>query len=178
MNTKEFYEKLPILSEKFFEKLSNLSNGEKAALRRNAGKMLNDADGNAIIAFYKCLPYEVEFKESVWFAVACIYCMSKEHGTEGIEDCFAIMKNDSDSIKNRLAGLLDMKWDNDGFFLSKLSRMAKMTLQKGYLFDSGLLLKDLLTWENDNRFVQKKWAKALFNVKPEEQAEGENENVD
>lgn len=53
-----------------------------------------------------------------------------------------------------------------------------MTLQKGYLFDSGLLLKDLLTWENDNRFVQKKWAKALFNVKPEEQAEGENENVD
>lgn len=165
-------------TEKFFENLSNLSTGEKAALRRNAGIMLNDADGNAIIAFYKCLPYEEKCKESVWFAVACIYCLSKDHGTVGIEECFAIMKNDSDSIRNRLAGLLDMKWDDDGFFISKLSRMVKMTLQKGYLFDCEALLKDLLYWEHPDRFVQKKWAKALFNVKPEEQAEGEKDNVD
>ena len=165
-------------TEKFFENLSNLSTGEKAALRRNAGIMLTDASGNAIIAFYKCLPYEEKNREDVWFAVACIYCLSKEHGTNGIEDCFAIMKNDSDSIRNRLASLLDMKWDSDGFFLSKLSRMVKMTLQKGYLFDCEALLKDLLWWEHPDRFVQKKWAKALFNVKPEEQAEGEKDNVD
>ena len=147
----------------FFEKINQLSSGEKAALKRNCGVMLEKADGNAIIAFYKCMPYDVaKINEPYWFASACFACLFKEQGTQRLEQCFAVMKNDSQSLENRIAQLLDMNWDTYGYFLQKLTRLVKMVNQKGYKIDCESLLKDLLGWNNDAKYVQKRWARALY----------------
>lgn len=147
----------------FLESVYQLSNGEKAALKRNCGVMLNEADGNAVLAFYKCLPYGVpKRQEPVWFSVACIASLFKEPGNKPIEKCFSEMKNESGSIENRIAHLLDMNWDEDGYFLQKLVRLLKMALQKGYRIDCSSLLWDLINWNNDMNNIQKKWARALY----------------
>ncbi len=158
--------------KQFFESIYQLSSGEKAALKRNCGSMLEQADGNAILAFYKCLPYGVPKKqEPYWFAAACIASLFKEPGNKPIEQVFSELKNESNSIEMRIAGLIDMNWDEDGYFLQKLTRLIKMSVQKGYTVDCSKLLGDLIYWNNDTRSVQKKWARALYikkNVEGEE----------
>ena len=57
--------------KQFFDRLDRLTNGERAALRREAGIMLQEADGTALTAFYRCLPASVDkWQEEKWLAVA------------------------------------------------------------------------------------------------------------
>ena len=60
----------------FFDKLDGLSTGDRAALRCEAGTMLKDAGGQAMRAFYQCLPYAVpQWQEEYFFAAACLRCL-------------------------------------------------------------------------------------------------------
>ena len=155
--------------KKFFEKLSTISKGERAALRRCAGTMLKEANGQAITVFYKYLPYGLPaFQDPYWFAAACFACLWEETGGEAIERIMSKMKSESDSINKRLADLLDMQWDSDGFLLAKLTRIIQMMRQKGYTVDCALLLDDLLFWNSGSKTVQRKWAKTFSIQQAEE----------
>ena len=70
----------------------------------------------------------------------------------------------SDSTRHRVATLLDMKWDADGYMLTKLSRLVKLVKQKSgsvpVCFTD--LLDDLIWWNSDSQSVQRKWARAVF----------------
>ncbi len=158
----------------FFNRIDALSTGERAVMKRNCGVMLDEADGKALITFYRCLPHSVpQWQEPYYFAVGCIACLWKEKGTVSLEECFAQLRDNSGSIEKRITTLLDMDWDNDGFFLTKLTRLIKMAASAGYKIDCEKLLNDLLWWNSDSRFVQKNWARKLYIRETTEKKEGE-----
>ena len=169
--------------EKFFSKLDSFGTGERAALRREAGVMLRQADGHAVTAFYSCLPSNVQtWQEERWFAVACLRCLW-DAGDEGGRP-FELVVADlirsgelSDSTKHRVELLLDTEWDEDGYMLTKLARLLKLVRQKSdrATLDFAALLDDLLGWNSDKQYVQRKWAKAIFsNINLTDNNEKEN----
>lgn len=152
----------------FFKRLEMLGTGDRAALKRSAGLMLADADGKAISAFYRCLPSAV-YQEDRWFAVACLRCLWDPGEFEGepFEKILSQMVRDdkiSGSTLHRVEMLLDTAWDNDGYMLTKLTRLIKLIRQKSDRapIDFGALLEDLLGWNHENQYVQRKWARSIF----------------
>ena len=168
----------------FFARLSALGTGERAALRRNAGNMLRQADGSAITAFYRCLPTQTDrWQEDRWFAVACLSCLwDAEHtGTTPLEQIIAsLIRKEmlSESTRHRVELLLDTDWDADGYMLTKLTRLVKLVRQKSdrTYIDFAALLEDLLYWNAETQSVQRKWAKAIF-ANETENKEEDKENA-
>ena len=155
--------------KRFFERLDRLGTGERAALRREIGIMLREADGRALTAFYRCLPAVDERQESKWFAVACLRCLW-DAGTQNekpLEQIIAAMIKSgelSDSTEHRVELLIDTRWDNDGYMLRKLARLVKLVRQKSERMpiDFSALLEDLFYWNSENQTVQRKWARIIF----------------
>ena len=154
----------------FLKRLKMLGNGDRAALKRAAGIMLSDADGKAVAAFYRCLPYGTpQRKEDRWFAVACLRCLwdADMEGGEPFEQIIGRLIREeklSDSTLHRAEVLLDTAWDEDGYMLTKLTRMVKLIRQKSdrTAVDFSAMLDDLIRWNNENQHVQRKWARAIF----------------
>lgn len=152
---------------KFFAILDHLSSGDRATLRHACGTMLHEADGKSFAIFYRCLkqvePIE-EWKEERWFAAACIHCLWRADAPSGMtmQQVLARLRNVSSSTEQRLIGLLDMQWDESGYFLTKLVRLLKLAKQKGYRVDSKALLSDLCYWNASQRAVQIRWANGLY----------------
>lgn len=166
----------------FFERISRLSTGDRAALKRCAGQQLKDADGRAIAVFYRCLPSSVEESNAErWFAAACWRCLWDADATEGerVEKRLGqLIKGGvlSDSMAHRCESLLDTGWDNDGYLLTKLTRILKLLRQNDRSVpDCSALLDDLLYWNNDSQWVQRRWARAIFT--PDLSAEKEEETL-
>lgn len=164
------------LRNAFFERLDKLSSGSRAALKRAAGTMLSEADGRALSAFFQCLPYGVSpLEESRWFAAGCFHCLWKTGSdTVPIEQALRCMKEEFDSLQSRVAALFDQHWNADGYLLVKLSRIIKMARQKGYCIDCAALLEDLLSWNNDSQTVQRRWARAMYQIVDPLEEKGEN----
>ena len=156
----------------FWERLSKLNTGDRAALKRAAGMMLGEADGKAMTVFYRCLPAETpRWQEDRWFAVACLRCLWEPDADEGerLEKIIAQMIQDeklSSSTQHRIEVLLDTVWDEDGYLLTKLARLVKLIRQKSNQtpVNCTKLLKDLIYWNAENQSVQRKWAQAIFST--------------
>lgn len=156
--------------QRFFSRLNVLGTGERAALRREAGTMLQNADGAALTAFYRCLPTAVDSRqEAKWFAVACLRCMwdpGEESGRPFAQIVSGLIRAGelSDSTGHRVEDLLDTRWDVDGYMLTKLSRLIKLVKQRSgnMTIDFSDLLDDLLRWDFDSQPVQRKWARMIF----------------
>lgn len=157
----------------FFQKIDTLPKGERVSLKREAGTMLNQANGHAVRVFYQCLPYDIpQWQEDRAFAAACLHCLwdGDENRRQPMEQVFYQLGRDQDvseSVGHRLEVLLDLSWDEDGFLLRKLSRLVQLAKSKGYAVDCGQLLEDLLYWNGEKQSVQRKWARALY-MKPDE----------
>ena len=156
----------------FFTRINALNTGDRAALRREAGCLLRQADGRAIAVFYSCLPFPVKpWQEDRWFATACLCCLWDADVQRGIplEQIIAKListKELSDSTKHRVELLLDSVWDDDGYLLTKLTRLVKLVRQKSdrAQIDFSALLEDLLFWNAENQSVQRKWARTIFST--------------
>lgn len=154
----------------FWKRLSKLSAGDRAALKRSAGIMLSDADGRAISAFYRCLPREVpQWQEDRWFAAACLRCLwdaEPEGGTPLAQIVQRMIAEEllSDSTRHRIEVLMDTDWDADGYMLTKLTRLVKLIRQKSdrELVDCQELLEDLIYWNSENQSVQRRWARSIY----------------
>lgn len=165
----------------FFRKIDALPKGDRVSLKREAGTMLSQANGRAIRVFYQCLPYSVpQWQEERAFAAACLHCLwdADEARRQPMEQVFYQLgrnQNVSESVGHRVEVLLDLPWDEDGFLLTKLSRMVQLAKSKGYAVDCRKLLEDLLYWNGEKQTIQRKWARALY-IKPEEtQSESKGE---
>ena len=154
----------------FFGRLNSLGNGERAALRRETGVRLQEADSAALAAFYRCLPSTVSrYDEDKWFAIACFRCLW-DAGTDDGEPFEKIVAKLirqgelSDSTRHRVETLLDTQWDADGYMLTKLSRLIKLVKQKSVNANVQFseLLRDLIYWNSDSQYVQRKWAREIF----------------
>lgn len=161
---------MKISSDSFFERLSRLSTGDRAALRRSAGIMLSEADGRAFSVFCRCLPAGTSRKqEDRWFAVACLRCLWGADVGDGkpFEQVVGDLIRDkklSDSTLHRVEVLLDTAWDEDGYMLTKLARLVKLISQKSdhAFIDFPALLEDLIYWNADNQSVQRKWTRSIY----------------
>lgn len=154
----------------FLNRLKQLGNGDRAALKRAAGTMLADADGKAVAAFYRCLPWGTpRWQEDRWFAVACLRCLWDADAACGVpfEKIIGEMirgEKLSESTAHRVEVLLDTAWDEDGYMLTKLTRLVMLIRQKSDRepLDFESLLEDLIFWNAENQSVQRKWARAIF----------------
>lgn len=154
----------------FLNRLKLLGNGDRAALKRAAGTMLAEADGKAVAAFYRCLPYGTpRWQEDRWFAVACLRCLwdADIQGGVPFEKIVGRMlweETLSESTGHRVEVLLDTAWDEEGYMLTKLTRLIKLIRQKSDRepVDFAALLEDLIFWNAENQSVQRKWARSIF----------------
>lgn len=142
--------------------------GRRAALKRAAGETLSAAGGNALTAFYQLrgIP-KFPVQEEKCFAVVCMMCLwdvsmwgKAEPLIEGVRR--KVSTDNMKGFEKRLQGLLDLSWDADGYFLTKLIRLVKFCKHKDVVVDPAGLLADLLGWEHESHFVQKRWVKDLY----------------
>lgn len=165
-------EKKRVIQE-YIRHLDTLDPGERVALKRAVGSRLQNA-GQAFQAFYRFLPNSVQpWEEGRWFAAACLACLwGPEDGPATPLPAVLQKLHNSDDwngyLKRRTAQLLDIRWDDqDGFLLTKLSRFVKFFQQKGYRIDCADLLYDLLGWNSDAQYVQRRWAKNIYTDRKE-----------
>lgn len=154
--------------------ISRLSAGEKAALKRNAGIMMDFASMEAIEAFYRslkmhCKPYE----EKAWFAALCMECLWREEDHPQrvpFPKLLQSMYQDKDateSTRKKCTNFFDALWAEDGFLLGKISSLVhKMrTENASKMPDFEMLADDLVHWNNHERYIQRKWLNII--CKPE-----------
>lgn len=162
----------------FSNRLNRLGSGDRAALRRSAGDMLEHADGRALTVFYRCLPNNIPaYQEGKWFAVACLRCLwdAGDEGSESLPELLCNMRSQellSDSVVHRVEILMDTPWNQDGYMLKKLYRLIVLVRQKnGAILAFQELLEDLLGWNWENQQIQRKWARIIFGTKQTEKGE-------
>lgn len=103
------------------------------------------------------------WKRSVYYLVAGLWAMNlKEgHGTgQSLPSaCYAlyIAKDKSPSIEKRFVALLDADEDQLAYRLRQM-----ISLMKEYAIDFDVLLKDLISWNHPEKFVQIRWAKVFY----------------
>ena len=106
----------------FFQRLDTLPRGERASLKREAGTMLSQADGQAMRVFFQCLPFSIpQWQEERAFAAACLYCLwdTDEKRRQPLEQIFYQLgrnKEMSESTGHRLEMLLDIQWTVSGYW--------------------------------------------------------------
>ena len=154
------------------DRLRELSPGERAALRREAGKCLAEADGMTLSVFFRIAPHHLNrHQQECWFSAMTIACLwNPEEAICGDE--FPVMlkeyarRQTTDGMKRKMRSLLDARWEEDGYLTAKLSRLARMLKADNHQLmpDVERLLYDLLHWNSDSRFVQIRWAQQYYQL--------------
>lgn len=163
--------------------LSRLSAGERSALKRNAGMMMNAAGADAIEGFYRALTSRVsQYEENAWFAAICMQCLWREEDHPQVlpfpEMLRAIYQNPdaTESSRKKCTGFLDISWSNDGFLLGKICNLVRL-MRSGnasVIPDFEALAEDLTKWNHPDRYIQRKWLRTICsynqdNVEKEEE---------
>lgn len=150
----------------FIESLARLDTGEKARLRRDAGKTL--AECQNIGLFYRLLPYGVATgKEEIYFLVATLYPLLADGGNGNFGTVLRQVR-DPDAKKNkglnrRVEILLDSDTDQIRFRLRQAVRFIRSHNSK-ITVNWARLLDDLLRWDIPARYVQQEWARDYFGL--------------
>lgn len=154
------------------DRLRELSSGERAALRREAGKCLSEADGMTLSVFFRMAPPHLNRRQQeCWFSAMTIACLwNPEEATCGEE--FPIMlrkyalRQTTEGMEKKIRSLLDASWEEDGYLTAKLCRLARMLKadNRQLMPDMERLLNDLLYWNSDSRFVQIRWAQQYYQL--------------
>ena len=151
------------MSENLLEGIQKLTTGQQAALRREAGKRMSEADAASLQAFYSAMPSDTPmYCQERLYAVMCIMCLWKPEERKNHQHfarCLKLIKN-SESSDGRLRTLLDTYYqEDDGFLIGKLARLAKQihSSEKRLFPDCEQLYSDLLKWNSSYRGVQRRW---------------------
>lgn len=145
----------------FIARLEGLDAGDRARLKRNAGKTLAEAN-DALGLFYRLLPNGLPaYQEEAYFLVATLFPLA-EGGTAhdlGTSLFRAQSARNSKGLDRRVENLLDADLAQLHFRLRQAihflhSCRVHVNWQQ--------LLEDLLQWEHPDRFVQQRWARSYF----------------
>jgi CRISPR system Cascade subunit CasB len=145
----------------FCERLAELDSGERARLKRNAGRTLAESR-NALGLFFRLLPANVpRFQEEVYFLVATLYPLaeSSDEGNLGNTLCEVRDPKYAQGLDRRVEVLLDANQDQLPFRLRQAIHFVES--RRGAV-NWSQLLKDLLAWDHPKRYVQENWARAYF----------------
>jgi CRISPR type I-E-associated protein CasB/Cse2 len=175
---------------RFEWKLSQLSRGRLAQLRRNAGQPL---PGRGVAWFYGLLDLSDDRQyraqpDEVCFVVATLYDLNRFQTSEKNRRFGSLGKSLSlvrrkiiaasssrepeeaaKSLDRRFQILLDAEFDDGA--TSELAFRLRQTVQflkgQGVGFDPAHLICDLLDWSHPSRKAQKRWARHYFNAPAE-----------
>ncbi len=162
----------------FVKKLNALDAGDKAKLKRDAGKPI--AEAQSIGLLYRLLPYGLNAaQEEIYFLVATLYGLA-DGGAKGNLGASLRQARDPEEKKNRgLNRRVEILLDSDATQLPfRLRQAIRFLKSKDKSVNWQQLLEDLLKWKSTYRTVQKQWARAYFALsKPtDEEASAETEN--
>lgn len=150
--------------QQFLERLQGLSTGERARLKRNAGKAL--ADSHQVMGlFFKILPPGLWSGAEPWFfLVATLFPQtgSAAEGNFGDSLRLARSADNGDGLDRRFEVLLDADEQQLPFRLRQAVRLLAAT---EIPVNWPQLLSDLTNWTHPNRFVQEQWARTYFRRK-------------
>ena len=148
----------------FCERLEQLDAGERARLKRNAGRTLAESH-NVLGLFFRILPPNVpryhEDTEDTYFLVATLFPLAEsgDEGSLGHALYRARDKKYAQGLDRRAEILLDADQEQLPF---RLRQAVRFLDSKRVAVNWPRLLKDLLAWGHPNRYVQENWARDYF----------------
>jgi len=152
----------------FIHKLDGLDEGDKARLRRNAGKAISEA-GDVTGLFYRILPSGVPMQqEEIYFLVATLFPLNENGGAGNFGASLRRARTSSNDkgLDKRVEILLDAELSQLSFRL----RQAVQFLRSNRVSTNwAKLLNDLLYWSHPDRFIQRNWARSYFSTYNKEQ---------
>ena len=147
---------------KFVAQLEALDAGDRARLKRSAGKTIAEAGHNSLALFYKTLPSDVPpYQEQSYFLAATLFPLTGGGGEGNLGNSLrrAVDSSNESSLDRRVERLLDADDEQLPFLMRQAVR---------YLYSNRVpinwprLLGDLLYWSHPERFVQRQWARSYF----------------
>lgn len=149
------------LIQTFINRLGQLDPGDRARLRRNAGKPLSEAK-DVIGLFYHLLPHGIPiYQEETYFLVATLYPSADAGGKGDLGNRLkqAQNTNNNKGLDRRIEVLLDAEPTQMPFRLRQAIRYLRSCRVK---IDWEQLLSDLLQWNHPDRFIQQRWARSYY----------------
>lgn len=145
----------------FVERLERLEPGERARLRRNAGRTLAESR-QALGLFYRLAPPDLaRYDQETFFLLATLYPLadSGETGNLGAALARARSADSGASLDRRVETLLDSERSQLPF---RLRQVIHLLSSRDIKVDWAQLLADLLEWGHPGRHTQERWARAYF----------------
>lgn len=158
--------------------LEGLTDRQKIVFKREAGKSLTDSV-SVLGEFYRIKPpFVKQYEEQIYFAVLCLAC-KYEDSDKQIKPLEQIIRSareagiksgeasdGTSSMDRRIDKLMSSSIaDGTNLFLHKLTRIITLCDRntKGvWQIDFDSLYRDLIHWDSDSKFVQRKWASAIY----------------
>ncbi len=158
-------DKMIAQAEKFIAALEALSAGDRAKLKRNAGKTLAQSRGVHAV-FYKALPFDAgkfQRERDAFFLVATLHPLAEAANTKSLANAMRIARSkkqvNEDGFDRRFESLLNANLEQLPFRLRQIVRLLKSA-------DVGIdwpqLLVDIQDWTQTSRFVQENWARDYY----------------
>ncbi len=141
-------------------RLDGLGAGERARLKRDAGKALAEAQNIGL--FYRLLPHGVrEQQEEIFFLAATLYPLAEGGGRGNFGDTLRRARDvkNHQGLDRRVEALLDADATQLAFRLRQAVRYVQSKRER---VNWQALAEDLLQWGAPSRHVQKRWARAYF----------------
>lgn len=144
----------------FCDRLTHLDAGARARLKRNAGRTLAQSRQVMGLFLNQLLPRGVpQYQEETYFLVATLYPLNPETGGTGSLGAALRRAKESESLDRRVEALLDA----DSIHLPfRLRQLVKYLYSKRVPIHWPSLLRHLLAWNSDKRWVQERWARDYF----------------
>lgn len=166
MTDEEFLKK----NQSYIERLSRLSAGDLAGLRRAKRDILNDDRILSVLAGLGALE---RYREPEAL-IAVLYAWCHRPGDRPFRDvkfnfghCFRLaMANGSDHFEaekgdGRFKALIA---SNEGSFFYRLRQAVRLIHSRGGKIDFAILLSDVRNWSRADRWVKRKWARGFYNI--------------
>ncbi len=150
---------------KYTARLKTLSKADKAKLKRNVGKTLEQSH-NVQAVFWRALPYQESMKpyqQEDYFLVATLYPLADSAQTGSIGKALQLAsknnENKSNGYDRRFQALLNANRDQLPFRLRQIISLLKAA---DVGVDWAQLMRDIRHWESASRYIQKRWAKDYY----------------
>lgn len=147
----------------FLGKLERLNAGERARLKRDAGKTL--AEAGSLGLFYRLAPPGLSAREEeMYFLIASLYPLgaAARRGNLGEALRRARSRQNARGLDRRVEILLDA---DAAQFPHRLRQAVKYLRSNRVGVHWPELLEDALRWNSPFRAVQKRWARSYFGLR-------------
>ena len=145
----------------FCDRLAQLDAGDRARLKRNAGRSLAESH-NVVGLFFRLLPPGVaKYQEATYYLVATLFGLAESGGDRNLGHSLYLARHQSSSqgLDRRVEVLLDADQEQLAFRLRQAIRFLESNRVS---VNWPRLLQDLLAWGHPKRYVQENWARAYF----------------